>query len=69
MDNKQQPVKKASALQVAKAVFWAFLGIRKKSDLDQDARMISPLQVIVGGLIGGIIFVVSILLLVKLITN
>lgn len=69
MDNKQQSVKKASALQVAKAVFWAFLGIRKKSDLDQDARMISPLQVIVGGLIGGIIFVVSILLLVKLITN
>ncbi len=69
MNNKQQMPERASALQVAKAVFWAFLGIRKKSDLDHDARMISPMQVVIGGLIGGIIFVVSILTLVKLITS
>lgn len=69
MDNHQQSSEKASLWQVAKAVFWAFLGIRKKGDLDQDAKMIRPYQVIIGGLIGGAIFVLSILLLVRLVTN
>lgn len=69
MKNTVQSGEKASAWQVAKAVFWSFLGIRKKSDLDQDAKTISPLQVVIGGLIGGAIFVLSILLLVKFITS
>lgn len=69
MNNTEQQVEKASALQVAKAVFWAFLGIRRKSDLDRDAKMISPTQVVIGGLIGAAIFVLSILTLVKLITS
>ncbi len=67
--DKQQTSEKASLGQVAKAVFWSFLGIRKKSDLDRDAKMIRPYQLIIGGLIGGVIFVLSILLLVKLVTN
>ena len=69
MKNSKEPIEKASIWQVAKAVFWAFLGIRKKSDLDHDAERITPLQVVIGGLIGATIFVVSILMLVKLITS
>lgn len=70
MNNQQQSSsEKASTWQVAKAVFWSFLGIRKKSDLDQDAKMISPYQVVIGGLIGAVIFVLSILLVVRLVTN
>jgi Protein of unknown function (DUF2970) len=59
----------ASALQVAKAVLAAFMGIRKKSDLENDAANIKPSQVIIGGLIGGALFVVTILFVVKMIVN
>lgn len=62
-------LKKASLWQVIKAVFWSFAGIRKKSDLEKDAEMIQPSQVVIGGLIGGLVFVVSILLLVKWVTS
>lgn len=56
-------------LQVTKAVLAAFMGIRKKSDLEKDAANLKPAHVIIGGLVGGILFVVSILILVKLIVN
>ncbi|SDY58056.1 DUF2970 domain-containing protein [Nitrosomonas sp. Nm33] len=69
MNNRKQSSEKAPAWQVAKAIFWSFLGIRKKSDLDRDAEMIKPYQLIIGGIIGGVIFVLSILTLVKLITS
>ena len=69
MNNTEHPAEKASTLQVAKAVFWSFLGIRKKDDLDRDAKMIRPHQVVIGGIIGGVIFVLSILTLVKLVTS
>lgn len=59
----------ASALQVAKAILAAFIGIRNKSDLENDAANIKPSQVIIGGLIGGVLFVVTILLVVKIIVN
>ena len=62
-------LKKASLWQVVKAVFWSFAGIRKKSDLEKDAEMIQPSQVVIGGVIGGLVFVVSILLLVKWVTS
>ena len=64
-----QKSEKASLWQVIKAVFWSFVGIRKKSDLEKDAEMIQPSQVVIGGLIGGLVFVVSILLLVKWVTS
>jgi len=59
----------ASVWQVAKAVMFAFMGIRKKSDLEHDAATLKPAQVIIGGIIGGILFVISLMLLVKIIVN
>jgi hypothetical protein len=56
-------------LQVAKAVIFAFMGIRKKSDLENDAATLKPAQLIVGGIIGGVLFVISIMLLVRLIVS
>jgi len=60
-----QAQKKASPLQVAKAVFWSFLGIRKRRDYDADSVELKPLQVIVAGLIGAALFVASLILLVR----
>lgn len=60
-----QARKKASLLQVAKAVFWSFLGIRKRRDYEADSVELKPQQVIVAGLIGAAIFVLGLILLVR----
>jgi len=65
----QQAPKKAGPLQVAKAVFWSFLGIRKRSAHERDAVTITPVQAIVAGLIGAAIFVLSLVFLVSHITG
>jgi len=61
--------KKATVLQVAKAVFWSFLGIRKRSDYESDSIELKPQQVIIAGLIGAAIFVASLILLVHLVIS
>jgi len=60
---------KASPLQVAKAVFSAFTGIRKKSEHEADIERLKPMQIVVGGLIGGALFVLSVFFLVRMVTS
>jgi hypothetical protein len=55
--------------QAAKAVFWSFFGVRKKSHYEQDAVQLTPAQVIVIGLIGAVLFVLTLVGVVWLITN
>jgi hypothetical protein len=62
---KQENKRSASFVATAKAVFWSFLGIRKKSDYEQDAAQLNPLHVIIAGVIGALIFVVTLILIVK----
>jgi len=59
----------ASPLEAAKAVFWAFLGIRRGKDYEADSVRLTPLQVIVAGIIGAVLFVLSLLLLIRFITG
>ena len=61
--------RKAGPLDVAKAVFWSFLGIRKRAAHENDAVTIKPAQVIVAGLIGAVIFVLTLVMLVRFITS
>ena len=63
-----QTKRKAGPLQVAQAVFWSFLGIRKRAAHERDAVTITPLQAIVAGVIGAAIFVLSLVALVRYIT-
>ncbi|MBE0619970.1 MAG: DUF2970 domain-containing protein [Burkholderiales bacterium] len=60
-----QAQKKASPLQVAKAVFWSFLGIRKRRDYEADSVELKPQQVIIAGLIGAAVFIAGLILLVR----
>ena len=69
MTEPQQPERKASPLQVAKAVLSAFIGIRKRTAHENDAVTIKPLQVIITGIIFAAIFVLSLILLVRTITS
>ncbi len=61
--------RKASIAEVAKAVFWSFFGIRKRKDYASDSARISPVQVVVAGLIGAALFVLTLLGIVKLVTS
>ena len=60
---------KATPLHVAKAVLWSFFGIRKEADYDKDAVTLTAPQVIVAGVIGAIVLVLSLIGLVQLITR
>lgn len=53
-------------LKAALAVFWSFFGVRKRRDYDADAQNLTPAQVIIAGLVGGVVFVLTMLLLVYL---
>ena len=61
--------RRATALQAAKAVFWAFFGVRKGKDHDSDMVSITSLQAIVAGLTGATLFVLSLVLLVHFVTS
>ena len=51
-------------LKAALAVFWSFFGVRKRRDYDDDAQSLTPKQVILAGLLGAAVFVLTILLVV-----
>ena len=58
--------RKAGPLQVAKAVF---LGIRKRTEHESDAVRLSPVQVIIAGLIGAALFIGALVLIVRLVIS
>ena len=64
-DPKKATQRKASFGATMKAVFWSFFGIRKKSDYEKDAQQLNPVHVIIAGLIGALIFIGTLLLIVK----
>ena len=59
----------ASPLEVAKAVFWSFLGIRKRAAHESDLVRLKPVQVIVAAIVAAVIFVASLVLLAKFIVS
>ena len=61
--------RQATPLQVAKAVLSAFVGIRKRAAHERDVVTITPLQVIVTGIIFAAILVLSLVILVRTITS
>ena len=57
---------KSGNLKAALAVFWSFFGVRKRRDYDADAQNLTPAQIVIAGLIGGAVFVMTMLFLVYL---
>jgi hypothetical protein len=64
-----EPPRRATPLQVVKAVLSAFVGIRKGAAHEQDIATLTPVQVIVTGIIAAAIFVLGLVLLVRFITS
>jgi len=54
-----------NALRSIKTVAWAFLGIRKNSEYQQDLGKVSPFHIIVVALVGVALFVGGLIVLVN----
>ena len=54
-----------SILRAIKMVAWSFLGIRKNSEYRNDLRGVSPLHVILVGLVLALLFIGALLLIVR----
>jgi hypothetical protein len=70
MTNDEQPrppVKNATFGATMKAVFWSFFGVRKRRDYEHDAANLNPIHVIVGGLIGVVLFIGILVFIVRMV--
>ena len=55
------PKANASFFQVVKAVLWSMLGVRQQKGYEDDTAKITLKQAVIAGIIGGVVFVVSML--------
>lgn len=58
--------RKASFATTMKAVFWSFLGIRKRKDYEHDSANLNPLHVIIAAVIGVAVFIGVLVMLVRI---
>lgn len=64
--NSDLPVAKRSFGSTLVAIAWSFIGLRRKSDFDNDAAgAMKPAYVIAAGLIGTALFIGALLLAVQ----
>ena len=56
-------------IRAFKAVFWSFLGVRRRSDYESDTNKLTPLAVIAAGLVSAAVFVLALFGIVKFVTR
>ncbi|HQS59505.1 MAG: hypothetical protein B7Y56_10255 [Gallionellales bacterium 35-53-114] len=61
--------KKSSALHAMRAVLWSFFGVRSKNEYQADINRLTMTQIIVAGIFGAVLFVMTLLLLVYFVTR
>jgi len=65
-DQPDEPApRKMSFGATMKAVLWSFFGVRKRSDYERDAQQLNPVHVIIAGLLAAVVFVVTLILIVR----
>jgi hypothetical protein len=67
MSTGRSTTTRATPLQVARAVVSAFFGVRKRDD--HEAIRLSPMQVLIAGIIGAALFVGTLLLIVNFVLS
>ena len=55
--------RKGSVFRTVKAVLWSFVGLRARGDYEKDVEQLNPVHIVIAGLVGGVIFVGSLILL------
>jgi hypothetical protein len=61
--------KKMSFMATLGAVFWSFVGLRRRSDYENDVTGLNPVYVILAGLIGVAIFIGLLLMVVSMVVK
>jgi hypothetical protein len=56
-------------IRAFKAVFWSFLGVRRRSDYESDTQRLKPQAVIAAGLVSAAVFVLALFAIVKFVTR
>jgi hypothetical protein len=64
-DLKQAVERPLSFGQTVKAVAWSFVGLRKGAGYQQDVQKLNPVHLIVAGIIGALLFVLTLVLIVR----
>ncbi|WP_341906589.1 DUF2970 domain-containing protein [Polaromonas sp. YR568] len=65
MSKPAEAVGENSFWRTAKAVAWSFVGLRSRGAYEEDVKRLSPLHIILAGLIGVFVFVAALMLLVN----
>lgn len=60
--------KQGGLLQAMKAIAWGFFGVRKSSNHQADVANLSLKQVVIAGILGGAIFVGTLIAIVSIVT-
>ena len=66
-EEPQPERQKLGPWRVFKAVLWSFFGVRRSRDYEEDITHLTLLQVVFAGVIGGVLFVLTVLLVVNLV--
>jgi len=56
-------------IRAFRAVFWSFLGVRRRSDYESDTQKLRPQDVILAGLVAAAVFVMVLFGIVKFVTR
>lgn len=57
--------RRASVWDTTKAVLWGFLGVRRRSDFQDDVAKLNPLHLMAVGVVMALLFVLGLILLVN----
>ena len=57
--------RKLNFLQTVRAVLWAMFGVRKRAGLKEDTARLNPVYVILTGVLFGVVFVTTLVVLVQ----
>jgi hypothetical protein len=63
------PARPSTVFGAFRAVFWSFLGVRRKADYESDTQRLKPQHVIIAGLVAAVAFVLVLFGIVKLVTR
>ena len=61
--------KNPGLLEVAKTVLFGALGIRRRADHERETRALKPVYLIVAGLVFAALFILTLVLVVRIVTS
>jgi hypothetical protein len=68
-DLKKAAQRRGSFWQTVRAVAWAFFGVRRGKDHEDDMAKLNPVHVIIAGVLAAALFVVTLLLIVRAVVS